>query len=224
MTSINSLNILQWNARSANANKLDLTNLLKTNDIHISILSETCFRPGKVYKFNGFNMVHVDRDGGKGGVAVLVAAHIQYKNITFDNTNLPNLAEICGIEVIINKEPITIISLYRPPKMSIAVNEWENFFNKFNGNTIIGGDFNAHHSMWGSGKTDTDGNVLVDALSNSNLVVINNGSATRMTPPGITKSAVDITLVSPSLATIAEWKTIDDCMGSDRFPILIRSN
>lgn len=224
MDKLKNLNILQWNARSANANKLNLINSLKANNIHIAMLSETCFYPNKAYNFSGYNIVRSDRGSGKGGVAILVATQIQFRSISFSNFNISKLIEVCGIEISINKEQITIISLYKSPKKVISLDDWECFLSKLTGNTIIGGDFNAHHSLWGSGKTDTDGKVLAGALNNVNLIVINDGSATRLTPPGITKSVVDITLVSPSLASVTEWKILDDCMGSDHFPIIIKVN
>lgn len=65
---------------------------------------------------------------------------------------------------------------------------------------LIGGDFNVHSEAWGSGKFCRGGQFLLEALTDSNLVFLNDGSPTRITRLNETKSAVDITLVSTNLA------------------------
>lgn len=46
-------------------------------------------------------------------------------------------------------------------------------------NIIWCGDFNAHHLLWGSEKTDYNGEVLEEFLDNENLVCLNTGKTTR---------------------------------------------
>ena len=61
------------------------------------------------------------------------------------------------------------------------------------------GDFNGHHKLWHS-KLDTDkgGTELANEISDSELIVINEDTPTRVTKE--TESSPDITLVSPTLA------------------------
>lgn len=220
----NSINILQWNARSAIANKLPLQNFLISHKVHIALISETFFKPLAVVKFKGFNVVRRDRESGKGGVAILIANNIKYDTIRFNNVNLENLVEICGIKTTINGRQLSFISLYKPPKITVSSEIWESFFNNLEGECIIGGDFNAHHGVWGANISNSHGNHLVNALNASNLIVVNDGSATRITPPNIQKSAVDITILTPGLVTQSNWEILNDSMGSDHFPILIKVN
>ncbi|XP_072403273.1 uncharacterized protein [Diabrotica undecimpunctata] len=80
--------------------------------------------------------------------------------------------------------------------------------------------FNAHHGLWGSNLCSADGNILVEALDVfPNLVVVNDGLATRATPPGHIKSVVDLTIISSSLCSAFDWTVLSDTYGSDHFPI-----
>ena len=45
--------------------------------------------------------------------------------------------------------------------------------------SLVLGYFNAHHSLWHSGTTDTRGNQLADSVSISSIAVLNTDSHTR---------------------------------------------
>ncbi len=92
------------------------------------------------------------------------------------------------------------------------------------------GDFNAHSSLWGSAKTDNNGEIIEDMLDWGGLVCINDGSYTRRENMfslyqkfPISKgrhSVLDLTIVSESLAGKCEWKVLDhSTIGSEHFPI-----
>nr|CAH7739579.1 unnamed protein product [Callosobruchus chinensis] len=52
------------------------------------------------------------------------------------------------------------IRLLRPPRVQATTIDYTNLFNQIPYNCIIGGDFNAHHSFWGSPTCSSDGNVF----------------------------------------------------------------
>ena len=85
--------------------------------------------------------------------------------------------------------------------------------------SLVLGDFNAHHSLWHSGTTDTRGNQLVDSISISSMAVLNTDSPTRL-PVNADPSSPDVSLASASLITSSEWQ-IHTTMSSDHLPILI---
>nr|CAI5826804.1 unnamed protein product [Callosobruchus analis] len=82
------------------------------------------------------------------------------------------------------------------------------------------GDFNAHHGLWGSYKQNHNGVSLVEALNSADLVLLNDGSPTRF-QNNENNSVVDLTFASPDIANIIEWRTHDDTLGSDHYPILL---
>ena len=73
--------------------------------------------------------------------------------------------------------------------------------------SLVLGDFNAHHSLWHSGTTDSRGNQL------------NTDSPTRL-PGNANPSSPDVSLASASLITSSEWQT-HTTMSSDHLSILI---
>ncbi|KAK9872813.1 hypothetical protein WA026_019597 [Henosepilachna vigintioctopunctata] len=53
------------------------------------------------------------------------------------------------------------------------------------------------------------------------LFLMNDRSATRLTPPSQRKSAVDLTFGSRSLFTLSNWFVLEDTLGSDHFAIIL---
>ncbi|XP_033218313.1 uncharacterized protein LOC117173780 [Belonocnema kinseyi] len=84
---------------------------------------------------------------------------------------------------------------------------------------FIGGDFNCHHQSWGCDVSSSFGNKLLEAIGNSTLSILNDGSPTCFTRPYEAKSAIDLTIVSSNLFPLSDWKFEQDKMGSDHFPI-----
>ena len=85
--------------------------------------------------------------------------------------------------------------------------------------TIILGDFNAHHSSWYSSSTDTRGTMLETMVSDSNFVIIYWDSPARL-PGNANPSSPDVSLASASLITSTNWQKKTH-LGSDYLPILI---
>ena len=86
--------------------------------------------------------------------------------------------------------------------------------------TLVLGDFNAHHSSWHATLTNTRGKNLADSICNSDFGIHNWDTPTRL-PSNATPSSPDVSLASPSLITSTNWNTITT-LCSDPLPILIR--
>ena len=72
--------------------------------------------------------------------------------------------------------------------------------------TLILGDFNAHHSSWYSSSTDTRGTMLESMVSGSNFGILNWDSPTRL-PGNANPGYPDVSLASASLITSTKWQT-----------------
>lgn len=216
------LNILQWNARSAVANKKSLEKVLFEHNIQIALISETWFKPGKFINFSGYNIIREDREDGKAGVAIFLKANIFYREI-HSYFKIPNL-QSCAVSVTYDEKPINIISFYNPPTNNITSQEWTEFFDSFHGSKIIGGDSNCHHQAWGCSQSDTKGRSLLDAMDDANIFLLNTGEPTLMRNINHRHvSAIDLTMVSVDLSGLLEWNVMDDTMGSNHFAIKISS-
>ena len=89
---------------------------------------------------------------------------------------------------------------------------------------VLLGDFNAHNILLGDDNTGNKGHRLEDFIHRVNLCLLNNGSYTYKHPATGAKTAIDLTLCDPNLYLDFKWEIKDDVMGSDHYPIFIRSN
>ncbi len=73
----------------------------------------------------------------------------------------------------------------------------------------------------GGSQTDANGQVIEDLMDERGLVCMNDGRGTRVNMAAGTESALDITLVSNSLAGISTWEIwVASTIGSDHYPVL----
>ena len=84
--------------------------------------------------------------------------------------------------------------------------------------TLILGDFNAHHSSWYSSYIDSRGTMLESMVTGSNFGILNWDSPTRL-PGNANPSSHDVSLEA-SLITSTNWQTKTN-LGSDHLPIII---
>ncbi|EZA48474.1 hypothetical protein X777_13780, partial [Ooceraea biroi] len=84
---------------------------------------------------------------------------------------------------------------------------------------VILGDFNAHHPLWFSGRSDFMGDRIVQALDSFDLCLLNDGVPTRLGYAHESSSVLDLTMASTSMAACSHATTLSDNMGSDYFPI-----
>ncbi|KAL8561703.1 hypothetical protein ACOMHN_025987 [Nucella lapillus] len=68
-------------------------------------------------------------------------------------------------------------------------------------------------------QTKDSGDHLANTILNSRLVVLNDGSFTRIGQPGQRSSAIDLTLTLPDLRLDAEWTIGTDHLQSDHLPL-----
>ena len=119
---------------------------------------------------------------------------------------------------------VRLANLYSPPDSIFPRTIIETIENNQTPPVIITGDFNAQNQRWGSGATNNNGRIVSAAINNTDLVILNDGSATRQTNPNQHKSAPDLTLCSQLIAPVTAWKVYQYPSGSDHFPIIIDVN
>jgi len=116
-------------------------------------------------------------------------------------------------------------SCYAPP--SLTIEEFENFLDGLVGDAkdrfpvTIAGDFNAWAVDWGSKKMNRKGQVLLEAMSLLDVVLLNAGSQPTFVK-GEASSIVNVTFVSSSLmhGNRSSWKVLDIYTHSDHQVIL----
>ncbi|KAH7979798.1 hypothetical protein HPB49_011094 [Dermacentor silvarum] len=84
--------------------------------------------------------------------------------------------------------------------------------------TVVCGDFNAHHRDWGSARSNARGGDLSSAVAAAGLTVLNSGEATFVRRDGVA-TVIDLALVSERCSY--SWQRAPDTAGSDHYPITL---
>lgn len=213
----NKIKIIQWNIRSINSNYENMINIAESFNPDIILLSETFLKPIQKLTLKHYKTVRQDRDDGKGGLAALIRNTIDFQNFEIKNDILPERTQ----GMIIKITNLTIIHIYNPPDLKLNNHKLSSFLNQINGAFILTGDLNSQSPMWGSGIINYNGKIMEKILEETNTILLNDGTPTRFTKPGINKSAPDITICSSNLSNKCNWEVIYDPGISDHFPIKI---
>ena len=172
-------------------------------------------------ELNNYHLFRQDRPSrdcgvARGGVAIYVHQTLPCTRITLNST-----LEVVACKVKFGDVDLVICSVYCTSDVALDNVELDALHHHLGGrNTVILGDFNAHHCVWGSQRTDVRGRHMMEFIDGSDLVYLNDGSPTRVDDRTGDLSCIDLSLVSSNLATRFKWATYDDTLGSDHFPIL----
>lgn len=208
--------ILQWNCKSLRPKTHELYYLIRKYSPILVAISETWLVPGSHYRVSGYSCLRDDRQDGYAGCALLVKHNLTYTQIVIP-AHSPQINAVA-----VRVYGITYISIYIPHPNSCLIPDILMIISSIPPPIILMGDFNAHHTSWGSSQCDLFGYSLLDTFDEANLCVLNDGSPTRRVPPTQNpKSAVDLTACSPSLSLSISWEVLPLSHGSDHFPILI---
>lgn len=198
---------------------------MNVRDSDICLISETWLKPMDNFFLHGFDVVRNDRlDCRGGGVAIFIRNSVKYRRIPLTQ-DCDGGMEACAIEVFLDSESLSIVSCYYPPSQgSTDTESWRRFFSQLPGKSFFGGDFNAHHMVWGDSHNCPNGNHIVESLENMDLCVLNNGDPTFHCAAHRSNSNIDLSIIHSSLILSSNWQVGDDPWGSDHFPIRIDIN
>lgn len=200
--------ILQWNIKGYNNNYNELSNLIKKHKPNIISLQETHFK-------NNFNIpVPINFSIYKSqNSAILIHNSIQHCYIgsldTFDTVAVK----------IISKTTFYLYSTYLNPSKSFNLNDLSDLFPHVSHPIVITGDMNSWHPLWGSSSSNSRGKILSKFITQSNLVILNDGSPTHFSTHK-TFTNIDLTLTSSDLSIQSEWQIEKDLYSSDHYPII----
>lgn len=157
------IRILAWNPNGLMQHQQELKVLLDIQKIDICLISETHFTKQSHLKFSGYQVYHtVHPDNtARGGSAVIVNNSIQhYEEEKYETKEI----QATTINVVTkNHHRITVSAIYCPPRHNLKRDEYIIFLKRLGEKFIIGGDFNAKHTHWGSRLTTTKGKELLAA-------------------------------------------------------------
>ncbi len=218
------MHILQWNANGLSAHGQELRALIKLKKINpqVILIQETHFGPKSRFSIPGYKLLRHDRPKdhpgrSSGGLAIFIR-----EDLTFETLNIPTPNLECqGITITHNKQKLSLINIYHRVSHPVQEEDLRILGNLSTKSTILMGDFNAHHPVWGvNDKEDQFGKTTHDWIQDNNLIIHNDNQPTRYDKRHHTFSAIDLTLSSPDIADRIQWEVLDDPWGSDHFPII----
>lgn len=197
---------------------------LDKHDIHVICIQESKLPKNAIKKIPGYKGIykyHLNTNNQVcGGLIVYVKDSINHAEVTVENIRDQNgetKVELQIINLYLEQFPLTLVNLYSRGWNPEVINKLNSLLAGEHKDSIITGDFNAHHVAWGSTSTDRHGEVVWNWVTDTGKVLLNDGSPTRV---GQALTCLDLTIASPRLSVISDWGVMEDTWGSDHFPII----
>jgi len=168
---------MSWNANGLLNQQQELQAILDINKIDVCLISETHFTKQSFIKFRGYKIYHTIHPGNaaRGGSSITVKDNI------YHNEEVKIKAEdiqVTALNIKTKKYNIVMASLYNSPKHNIKAEIYVEIFKNIGNRYIIGGDFNAKHTHWGSRLITTKGRELLKAINECKCEAISTGKPT----------------------------------------------
>lgn len=156
------LKICTWNANGLLQKLDELEVFMREKGIDICLISETHVRERSLIKIKGYNDFHACHPSGnaRGGSSLFIKDCIeQYEDLKIELDTM----QLCTVRVKNNQRTLRISSIYCPPRSALEKSDYTNLLKSLKPNFIIGGDFNAKHTFWGSRHISRKGRMLYGA-------------------------------------------------------------
>lgn len=165
------LKIAVWNANGLCKHAQEINIFLQNLNIDILLVSETHFTNRSYLKIPNYMVCSTNHpdNTGHGGTAIVIKRSIKHHER--EEYRLPNIqATSVSIEDATGK--ITISAIYCPPRHTNKLADFNAFFKTLGGRFLVGGDYNAKHSIWGARITTTKGRELLKSIQSNNLIFL----------------------------------------------------
>lgn len=195
-------------------------NIVDIENIDICLISETHFTKETFVRFKGYNVYHTihPQNAARGGSAVIIRETIRHHQEAGYQTEE---FQATSVRVKTKTNDVMITSIYCPPRHSTKKEQYLDFLNRQGHRFIIGGDFNAKHTHWGSRLTTTKGKNLREVMTQLKCESHSTGKPTYW-PTDINKipDLIDFFIVRNISANYIQIEEAWD-MNSDHSPILL---
>ena len=159
----NILKIVTWNANGILSKLQTFEMLLNSQDIDICLLTETHLTIKNYLNIKNYKVYNAICPGNtaRGGSSIIIKDTIDHFEFgKLESTEIQmSIVQICS-----QKQKINVGVAYCSPTCSIKRETFKSLLLELGDRFILGGDFNAKHSDWGSRVTLTRGNELMHAI------------------------------------------------------------
>lgn len=205
--------------------KAEIEKLSEVYDV--MFLAETCLGSQQDFRIRGFDCLRVNSNlTNVRGMLVLIRNPIAYSSLDLSYI-MDNSLEVLGVKLFFNNTQLCLLAAYRHPNVPTVANTFSSLtaFVKDHNPSILLGDFNAHHPMWGGKRINSAGRILSKFIDERPLIILNlSTSLTYISFSSFSSSTIDLALASPHVSSICEARVLTDLHGSDHFPIEVSIN
>ena len=229
------ITIIQININGLTTKIHELKNLTDNSKIDIITIQETKLKPThRTPYLKDYTAIRTDRTyKNGGGLMTYIKNDIIFTELKTPHTINHKLTELQHIKIhLANHKHLNIFNIYIPPRDTTNPdhsNSQEDITNCMThilntNNTILTGDFNAHHTLWHSPTTDNRGTLIADLINSSNQIVLNTNTPTKIpTNRNHQATSPDISTASNTIYNNITWSTLN-ALNSDHNPIKISYN
>lgn len=212
------LRVALWNANGIL--NLELGIFLGANKIDVMMISGTHATDKTFINIEGYFVVFANhpRNEAFGGSALLIKNSLNYcvaPSITSD------AIQAAVVEIQFTRETVVVGAVYCRPRFNLKEADFDGLLNNFGNKFIVGGDFNAKHTVWGSRLCTPKGRQLVRSINKKSISILSGGSPTYWpTDPNKLPDLIDFYLykgLNTNLFSIANSTE----MSSDHTPVML---
>ena len=218
------LSILQWNCRSITGKIPFLLDYMQSHSrADVLMLQSLNVQSRSLPRLDGYYYPPVTgTEDGRVMVATYVSTRLTYSLLDLPVKPVDCRLSTCAIRIPTKgrQRQTALVNVYYPSGSSKTEEvAWLKNLNSETDSWVVAGDFNVSHRLWDATCTAHLGSDLAETVSDSNLLLLNDGSVTRIGHRGQRSSAIDLTMVTPDLYHKAYWSTGNDHLQSDHLPI-----
>ena len=211
---ISNLKTLNWNIAGTNRKTATLLAHCKSENYDVITLQETLLNRGKKFKISGYTTFTTPCENTDRGLAILVKNTIPVKRIA-NPIPCGNNVEAMAVTITLQEYQLHIYNIYRKLAQG-NTGELELpqlFAHASTNNTLITGDFNAHHDILSSpAHTNEAGEHLASVLEDfPDVALLNNGEPTH-----IRGGRLDLSFITTALRNTTNWG-VHPTLTSDHF-------
>ena len=197
---VRDIKLLHFNCQGANDKKPAVEHAVSDKNFDIIYLQDTRLEPSKENqlrsKFNlaDFDIYHRPKSENCHSIWTAIRRDFPSENISANFDFGPKTEQI-SIRVHLKSSTIIVHNIYSldgKPDIRKAIADTEP--------SILCGDFNAHHRVWGPTQDRLGESLLEQVESSTRHAILNTGEPTHISGTGI-----DITIASNNIAAKSEW-------------------
>lgn len=157
------LRILAWNANGLLQQLPELEIFLNTEKVDICLIAESHFTRNSYARIRGYCSYHSihPAEKARGGATIFIRENIKH----FEDVKLEiETMQIVSLSVQLNNyKMLRVAAIYCPPRHQLKKDDYVSMLRMMGSSFVIGGDFNAKHTHWGSRLISPKGRELLKA-------------------------------------------------------------